>query len=406
MKALIIIIAILTSPHYATSQVDDLSLRDKEKAKEQIFEVFLKELPDSIKNLPYDSLYHHLDRFTFLIPNYIRDKWMNPQKTDYAKMGYSAYSSIMADRISRVIFEGDAYSSGLTKNTCIEKINGRIPSSEEEWDLIVDADSGKTLTLTIRDEQNDTTYERALVKNYVDEEEFLVHKLGKTAIIRFEGFMNNIHWKFRRASMKLVPETVDTVVLDLRNNPGGYVQSFNEIASEFLPKKTPLNKFAYRNSTDTSYSFSDEYGLWTHLKKIYVIVNRKSASASEMLAGVLSKLPITEVIGNKSYGKGRQQLAIPISTKSTLHVTNAEFFPGLDVKVDGIGIIPKRPLKRLEEGSMLSVKDIMNLRQEYTIPSVEAMNDPRIKNREYLADYVWDQRGELFLILYKQLYKE
>jgi len=405
MKALIIIIALLASPHFAVSQDEQLSQQDKDEAKEQIFENFFKELPDSIKKLPYDSLYHHVDRFTFLIPNVILDKWIKPKKTDYARVGYAPYSSIIPDRISRVTFEGDAYSSGLTKNTCIEKINGRIPSSEE-WDLITDADSGKTLTLTIRDEQNDTTYERALVKNYVEEEEFLVHKLGKTAIIQFEGFLNNIHWKFRRASMKLVPETVDTVVLDLRNNPGGYVQSFNEIASEFLPKKTPLNKFTYRNSTDTSYSFSDDYGLWTHLKKIYVIVNRKSASASEMLAGVLSKLPKTEVLGNKSYGKGRQQVAIPISTKSILLVTNAEFFPGLDVKVDGIGIIPKRPLKRLEEGSMLSVKDIMNLRQEYTIPSVEAMNDPRIKNREYLADYVWDQRGELFLILYKQLYKE
>ena len=406
MKALIIIIALLASPHFAVSQDEQLSQQDKDEAKEQIFENFFKELPDSIKKLPYDSLYHHVDRFTFLIPNVILDKWIKPKKTDYARMGYSAYSSIMADRISRVIFEGDAYSSGLTKNTCIEKINGRIPSSEEEWDLISDADSGKTLTLTIRDEQNDSTFELALVKNYVEEEEFLVHKLGKTAIIRFEGFLNNIHWKFRRASMKLVPESVDTLILDLRDNPGGYVDAFNDIVSEFLPKKSPLNKFAYRNSTDTSYSFSDDYGLWTHLKKIYVIVNRKSASASEMLAGVLSKLPKTEVIGNKSYGKGRQQAAIPISTKSTLLVTNAEFFPGLDVKVDGIGIIPKRPLKRLQEGSMLSVKNIMNLRQEYTIPSVEAMNDPRIKNREYLADYVWDQRGELFLILYKQLYKE
>ncbi len=406
MKSLIIIFAILTSPHYAASQVDDLSLRDKDKAKEQIFEVFFKELPDSIMNLPYDSLYHHIDRFTFLIPNDIRDKWMNPKKQDYARVGYAPYSSIIPDRISRVTFEGDAYSAGITKNTCIEKINSRIPSSEEEWDLIVDADSGKTLTLTIRDEQNDSTYERALVKNYIEEEEFLVHKLGKTAIIRFEAFLNNIHLKFRRASMKLVPESVDTLILDLRDNPGGYVDAFNDIVSEFLPKKTPLNKFAYRNSTDTSYSFSDNYGLWTHLKKIYVIVNRKSASASEMLAGVLSKLPKTEVIGSKSYGKGRQQVAIPISTKSTLHVTNAEFFPGLDVKVDGIGIIPKRPLKRLEEGKMLNVNDIINLRQEYTIPSVEAMNDPRIKNREYLADYVWDRRGELFLILYKQLYKE
>jgi C-terminal peptidase prc len=406
MKTLyqILPLALLFPLHMVIADTDELTQWEKEIAKKKIIEMYYKELPDSIKSLPFDSLRKHTDRFTFLIPNVIRERFMNPQKTDYARLGYG-YNTNDIQRITYVVYEGDAYSSGLVKDQCILAINGRTPSTEDEWDLITDADSGDVLTYTLYDEKSDSTYNLLLTKNYIEEEDLFAEKLGRTAIIKFEDFMNNVHYRFRRASQRLVPETIDTLIVDLRNNGGGYVSEFDYIASEFVDKRTPLNRFVYRNHSDTSYTYQQNYGIWTHLKKIYIIINHKSASASEMLSGFLSKLDKTEIIGQKSYGKGRQQTVWPVSANSTLHVTNAEFFPSLTVKVDGVGIIPKRPLKKLADKNLLSVKDIIQLRQEYTVPSEEAFKDERILGNESQAPYIWDVRGELFMILYKELYK-
>lgn len=407
MKTLkqILFIALLFPLHIVIADTEELTQLEKEIAKKRIIEMYYKELPDSIKSLPYDSLRKHIDRYTFLIPNVIRERYINPQKTDYGRIGYYNRAADI-QRITSVVYEGDAYASGLVKDQCILAINGRTPTTEDEWDLITDADSGDVLTYTLYDERTDSTYDLLLTKNYIEEEELFAEKLGRTAIIKFEDFMDNVHSRFRKASERLVPETIDTLIIDLRHNTGGLVSECDYIASEFVAKRTPLNRFVYRSHSDTSFTFYENYGLWTHLKKIYIIIDNKSASASEMLAGFLSKFDKTEIIGQKSFGKGRQQTVWPVSAKSTLHVTNAEFFPGLTVKVDGVGIVPKRQLKYLEEKNLLSVNDIIQLRQEYTVPSVEAFKDERILGKESQASYIWDLRGELFLILFKELYKE
>ena len=387
---------------YALGQTYELTSEEKDLAKKQIIESFYKELPDSIKKLPYDSLRNNTDSYTFLIPNEIRNLYLHPQNSDNARVGYK-YFTHDPRRISDIVFEGDAYSAGLVKGQCIELINGR--NSEDEFELILNVDSGITLHYTLYDEVSNTYYPLSFTKNYIDEETFLSEKLGKTAIIKFEDFLNNTHTNFRRVSQQLVPESIDTLIIDVRGNSGGLVDEFNDIASEFVDKKTVLNRFKYRNHSDTTYSYQRNYGLWTHLRKIYVLIDQFSASASEMLAGFLSQLDKTEVLGTKSYGKGRMQTCFPIKTKATVHITTAEFFPGF-TKIDSIGFIPKRPLKSVKEGALPGVTDIIKLRQDYTVPSIEAFQDPRLKANEHLASYIWDIRGDLFSILYKELYKK
>jgi len=393
---------LLLSIYPLNSQEVDFTIEEKAQAKKSILESFYKVLPDNVKILPYDSLIKYVDRYTYLIKTDERNRWLNPQKTDRARIGYN-HKRLDKQRITYVQFEGDAYSAGLMKGDCIEQINKRIPSDKNEWNRIVEGDSGTVIQYTVTDEANrESTL--PLQKNYIDENEIIAFKLGRTAIIRFEDFHQNIHTKFTQASMLLVPETIDTLVLDMRDNNGGLVRESDLIANEFMNKKVPLCLFQYRDSTSTTYSTFERHGIWSHLDKLYVLINGETASAGEMLSGTLSAMKKTEVVGTTTYGKGVMQSHFPITKNTYMCLTVAEFFPGGVLKLDGIGVIPKRPLRLLEPCQLLSRREILNLRQEYTVPSEVAFQDPRIAGKEYLAQYIWDIRGDLFSILYKELY--
>ena len=395
---------LLLSMYPLNSQENDFTIEEKAQAKKSILESFYKVLPDNVKKLSYDSLIKYVDKYTYLINTVERNNWLNPQKTDRARIGYY-HKRLDVQRITYVQFEGDAYSAGLMKGDCIEQVNKRIPSDRIEWDRIVEGDSGTVIQFTVTDEANrESTL--PLQKNYLDENEIITYKLGRTAIIRFEDFHRNIHTKFIQASMLLVPETIDTLVLDMRDNNGGLVSESDHIASEFMNKKVPLCRFQYRDSTSTTYSTFERHGMWAHLDKLYVLVNEETASAGEMLSGTLSTMKKTEVVGTTTYGKGVMQSHFPVTKNTYMCLTVAEFFPGGVLKLDGIGVIPKRPLRSLEPCQLLSRREILNLRQEYTVPSIEAFQDPRLKANEHLASYIWDIRGDLFSILYKELYKK
>lgn len=395
---------LLLSMYPLNSQEVDFTIEEKAHAKKSILESFYKVLPENVKKLPYDSLIKYVDKYTYLINTDERNRWLNPQKTDRARIGYS-HNLLDKQRITYIQFEGDAYSAGLMKGDCIEQVNKRIPSDKNEWDRIIEGDSGTAIQFTVTDEANrESTL--PLQKNYIDENEIIAFKLGRTAIIRFEDFHQNIHTKFIQASMLLVPETIDTLILDMRDNNGGLVRESDHIASEFMNKKVPLCTFKYRDSTSTTYSTFERHGMWAHLDKLYVLINEETASAGEMLSGTLSTMKKTEVVGTTTYGKGVMQTHFPITKNTYLCLTVAEFFPGGVLKLDGIGVIPKRPLRSLEPSQLLSRREIIHLRQEYTVPSEVALQDPRIAGKEYLAQYIWDIRGDLFSILYKELYKQ
>ena len=395
--------SLLLSSFALNAQEEEFTNEEKMQAKQSILESFHRVLPDSVKKFPYDSLIKYTDRYTWLIKTDERKRWLSPQKTDRTRIGYN-YLNLDKQRITQVQFEGDAYSSGLVKGDCIEQINKRIPSDKFEWNRITEGDSGTVIQYTVTDEANrESTL--PFQKNYIDENKIIAFKLGRTGIIRFEDFHRNIHIQFRQASMLLVPETIDTLILDMRDNNGGLVSESDHIASEFMNKKVPLCSLKFRDSSSITYSIYERHGLWAHLDKIYVLVNGETASAGEMLSGTLSTMKKAEVVGTATYGKGVMQSHFPITNNTYMCLTVAEFFPGGTLKVDGIGVIPKRPLRTLEQCQLLSRREILNLRQEYTVPSVEAFQDPRIAGKEYLAQYIWDIRGEMFAILAKGLHK-
>ena len=132
----------------------------------------------------------------------------------------------------------------------------------------------------------------------------------------------------------------DKLVIDLRNDPGGSLDEVAGILSYFVPKGEAVVKIHYRDSKDQIVSAGSDAPLSG--RKIAILVNGGSASASEIMAGTIKDyLPKTVIVGEKSYGKGSVQNFVPYPDGSSIKYTIAKWFTGKsEIGIDGTGISP------------------------------------------------------------------
>ena len=128
------------------------------------------------------------------------------------------------------------------------------------------------------------------------------------------------------------------IIIDLRNNPGGYMETAVDIASDFVPVGTTVVIQQNGDGTKQEYKSQKLPRLLNY--KIVVLINGGSASASEILSGALRDDRSVKLVGDKSFGKGTIQEPIDISGGSGLHVTTAKWLTPDGTWVHGVGLTP------------------------------------------------------------------
>lgn len=132
---------------------------------------------------------------------------------------------------------------------------------------------------------------------------------------------------------------VKGIVLDLRNNPGGYLTDATFIAGEFLPEGTPVVMEEESSGDRTTLSVSRKGQLVNNLP-VVVLLNKGSASASEIVAGALRDNHRAKLVGDVSFGKGTIQQALDLGQGAGLHVTIAKWLTPNGTWVHGKGLTP------------------------------------------------------------------
>lgn len=131
---------------------------------------------------------------------------------------------------------------------------------------------------------------------------------------------------------------VDGIIIDLRNNPGGYLESAVHIASDFVPEGTTVVIQKNGDGSEQDYKSQELPRLLNY--KVVVLINGGSASASEILSGALRDDREIKLVGEKSFGKGTIQDPIDIPGGSGLHVTTAKWLTPNGTWVNGVGLTP------------------------------------------------------------------
>ncbi|MBR5440790.1 MAG: S41 family peptidase [Prevotella sp.] len=145
-----------------------------------------------------------------------------------------------------------------------------------------------------------------------------------TGYIRIKNFGETTYAELLVALATLAQQSVDNLVIDLRDNTGGYLDRAVQIANEFLPKNKLIVYTEGRRSPRQEYR-SDGHGSYQHIPLV-VLINEGSASASEIFAGAMQDNDRATIIGRRSFGKGLVQLQIEFNDRSMVRLTVARYY--------------------------------------------------------------------------------
>jgi carboxyl-terminal processing protease len=147
---------------------------------------------------------------------------------------------------------------------------------------------------------------------------------NKTGYIKINRFSESTYAEFKNALDNLQDEGMKTLVLDLRDNPGGYISSAERVLDEFL-EDDKLMLITKNKAGDEDKSYATRKGDFEK-GKLYVLINENSASASEIVAGALQDNDKGIIIGRRSFGKGLVQREMALGDGSAVRLTIARYY--------------------------------------------------------------------------------
>ncbi|MFZ5559830.1 MAG: S41 family peptidase, partial [Patescibacteria group bacterium] len=167
------------------------------------------------------------------------------------------------------------------------------------------------------------------------------------AYIKIYQFASNLPSKFEDIVSEILKNNAKRIIIDLRNNPGGYLEVANEVASWFLPKDKVVVKEEFKDSKTNEYKSRG----YRHLQNfpVVVLVNGGSASASEILAGALRDQKGIKLIGEKTFGKGSIQTLESLRDNSSLKITVAKWFTPSGISIADEGLKPDIEIELTQE---------------------------------------------------------
>ena len=217
----------------------------------------------------------------------------------------------------------------------------------------VKGDEGTTVKITVlRDGKEKTfTVERRKVEVPTVEHQMLQGNTGYIEILEFDAVTMD---QFETALEDLKKQGMTSLIVDLRDNPGGMVTSVTEILDTILPKGLLVYTQDKDGNKKEYKSDKKELGM-----PLAVLVNENSASASEIFAGAVKDYEYGTIIGTTTFGKGIVQVLTPLSDGSAIKVTTAKYFTPNGNYIHGVGIDPDMELEFEYQGDEDEDYDIM-----------------------------------------------
>lgn len=219
----------------------------------------------------------------------------------------------------------------MTLNQAVKKMKGR-PGTKVKLTIVSEGKEPKTLTL-----------KRAIIK--VDSVKYEVKSLAdadedadKIGYIRISDFGATTAKELKNALEKLEKKDVIGYVVDVRNNPGGYLTAAIDVSDAFLDGGEIVSTRG-REKTDIERSFAKKGDL-ANGKPVVVLINHGSASASEIVAGALQDNGRALVMGSQSFGKGSVQQQKPLGDGTAIHITIARYYTPSGRSIQNEGITP------------------------------------------------------------------
>lgn len=207
---------------------------------------------------------------------------------------------------------------------------------------------GSQVTLRIMREGFDEPKEFAITRDIITIVSVTYElKEGAIGYIKISNFHADTNERVRNAVHDLLSKNVNSVILDMRNNPGGYLNSAVDIASYWVAEGTPI--VLERTADQKTREFKAARNQVFNGMPTVVLVNRGSASASEIVAGALQDYKLATIVGEQTFGKGSIQELQEFSGGAAVKLTVARWLTPKERQIDREGISPDTEVKLSEE---------------------------------------------------------
>jgi len=309
------------------SLLNDVSIMPLEKTEmlENMYRGFLEGVGD-----PYTQYFDRLALEAF------RER----TEGDFVGIGVNALMDTESGKVTIITpFRGSpAARAGLLPGDQIIGVDGADMAgraTEEVFNLIK-GEEDTEVTLTIYRPDEDKHFDVSIVRARVAIPT-VFHELlpGRIGYIRIEGFNLNTKPQFQAAMEELTTYGMTALILDVRNNPGGVLDIVTYIANYFVPEGV-ITYVVDANGNRRDYNADENYlGL-----PLAVLINGRSASASELLAGAIKDTGAGVLVGEQTFGKGIVQHLYTLSDGSAVKTTVAEYFPPSGRSIHMVGVAP------------------------------------------------------------------
>ena len=245
--------------------------------------------------------------------------------------------------VLRVLDDSPAKKAGLKTGDIFVAVNGTSVAGETASGVAdkVTGEAGTTVKLTMR--RGSESLDFSITRAQISDPSVRWSVSDDIGILTISRFDDNTGSLARKAAKEFIDKGVKGVIVDLRNNGGGYLTAAQEVASLWLDNgKTVVTEKSRGQVTETVKASGNPT---LKDKKTVVLVNSSSASASEIVAGALKDYQAATLVGEKTFGKGTVQKVINLSDDRIIKVTVARWYTPQDRNITKEGIQPNQTVK-------------------------------------------------------------
>lgn len=264
---------------------------------------------------------------------------MNTTQGDYRGVGMIMQQYADTKEVLIVgVYEGTpAETAGIKAGDILEEVDDMV-CTENDLNVIAAAiknGSGDTVHMKLRrdEEEYEVDVEKAEIEVPVVGGKMLDDQIGYIQITQFTGLTSD---QFAEQYKELTDQGMKALIVDLRNNPGGLLDSVVDALRQILPEGMIVYTQT-KDGTKKEYTCDGETPIEIPLT---VLVNENSASASEIFAGAVHDHEIATLVGTKTFGKGIVQQTFPFTDGSAIKMTIAKYYTPNGVCIHGEGITP------------------------------------------------------------------
>lgn len=247
--------------------------------------------------------------------------------------------------------ETPAERAGIRAGDFVLEIDGESTQglSVDAAVLKIRGEAGTTVVLTIVREGENEERKISVVRDVIKIPTLKTRiEQGGIFVIELYNFGATAPAEFRRAVREFIASGSKKLILDMRGNPGGYLEAATDIASWFIGAGEVVVKEDFGVREQENVHRSKGYGVFQKVPTV-VLIDRGSASASEILAGALKDHKKATVVGERSFGKGSVQELISITRDTSLKVTVARWLTPSGISISDGGLAPDVIIERTPE---------------------------------------------------------